>query len=84
MPSSRALLFDLAVNRAAGVAARLGAGEDGGARRRALEVWYLKTRFASRVPFEQLLTAVERRPPGPVHWEGGPAGGWRPGPPQTP
>jgi hypothetical protein len=81
--SSRHALFDLAVNRAAEVAARLG----GAARhdlRHALEVWYLKTRFASRVPFEAVLDAVRRRPSAAAHWEGGPRGGWRPGPPPVP
>lgn len=79
MPSSRHALFDLAVNRAADVAARTG-----GCARRDLEVWYLKTRFASRVPFEAVLDAVRRRPSMDAHWEGGPHGGWRPGPPPVP
>lgn len=79
MASSRHALFDLAVNRAAEVAARLG-----GAPRRDLEVWYLKTRFASRVPFEAVLEAVRRRPSPDTHWAGGPQGGWQPGPPPLP
>ena len=79
MASSRDALFDLAVNRAGEVAARLG-----GATRRDLEVWYLKTRFASRVPFDAVLEAVRRRPAPDTHWEGGPEGGWRPGPPRLP
>ncbi len=79
MASSRDALFDLAVNRAGEVASRLG-----GVSRRDLEVWYLKTRFASRLPFEAVLDAVERRPTGAAHWEGGPQGGWRPGPPTLP
>ncbi|HKI55568.1 MAG TPA: hypothetical protein VKB31_00335 [Trueperaceae bacterium] len=83
MPSSRDTLFDLAVNRAGEVAARLAAGDEAG-RRRALEVWYLKTRFAYRVPFEALLAALARRPHGAVHWAGGERGGWRPGPPDRP
>jgi len=77
--SSRNALFDLAVNRAAEVASRLG-----GASRRDLEVWYLKTRFASRVPFDAVLDAVRRRPSPDAHWEGGPEGGWQPGPPPRP
>lgn len=93
MTSSRDALFDLAVNRAAEAAQRLGARRSSAERpgcddppelRRRLEVWYLKTRFASRVPFEPLLRAVRARPPGSVHWQGGPGGGWRPGPPGRP
>ncbi|MEJ2288673.1 MAG: hypothetical protein P8Y02_08515 [Deinococcales bacterium] len=83
MGTSRDALFDLAVNRAAEAAARLGPTRQDGLRRE-LEVWYLKTRFAYRVPFEQVLDAVRRRPDGPVHWEGGPDGAWRPGPAATP
>ena len=77
--SSRRALFDLAVNRAAEVAARLG-----GASRHDLEVWYLKTRFASRVPFDAVLEAVRRRPSPDTHWEGGPHGAWHPGPTPLP
>jgi len=84
MAPSRQRLFDLAVNRAAEVVARLDPGADDDARRRALEVWYLKTRFAYRVPFERLLASVAARPAGEVHWEGGPDGGWRAGPAVTP
>ena len=83
MGTSRDALFDLAVNRAAEVTARTGAARRG-ARERELEVWYLKTRFAYRVPFEQVLEALRRRPAGAVHWEGGPDGAWRPGPAPAP
>ena len=79
MASSRQALFDLAVNRAAEVAARLG-----GTSRRGLEVLYLKTRFASRVPFDAVLDAVRCRPSADAHWEGGLEGRWRPGPPPLP
>ncbi len=89
MASSRHALFDLAVNRAAEVAARLGGStrhelERHDHQRHDLEVWYLKTRFASRVPFEAVLDAVRRRPSADPHWEGGPQGSWRPGPPPLP
>lgn len=83
MPSSRDALFDLAVNRAAEVAARH-PGEDPESRRRALEVWYLRTRFAYRVPFEAVLAALSGRPSGDVHWEGGERGAWHPGPAPLP
>lgn len=83
MGGGRDALFELAVNRAAEVAGRLGAAGEPG-RRRALEVWYLKTRFAYRVPFEAVLRALARRPDGDVHWQGGEDGDWRPGPPPRP
>lgn len=83
MPDGRDALFALAVNRAAATASRLGAG-DAFARRSALEVWYLKTRFAYRVPFPSVLRALAQRPAGTAHWEGGEDGGWRPGPPPQP
>lgn len=80
MGGSRDAVFDLAVNRAAEVVARLGGG-DAPARRRALEVWYLRTRFAYRVAFEAVVRALASRPEGDVHWEGGEDGSWKPGPP---
>lgn len=84
MSVARRALFDLAVNRAAEVAARVAPGGGAAARRTALEVWYLRTRFASRVPFEAVLRAVAARPEGEAHWRGGEGGGWHPGPPPTP
>jgi hypothetical protein len=77
--ASRDALFDLAVNRAAEIARRLGVTHRDAAAHD-LEVWYLKTRFAYRVPFEQVLEALRQRPAGIVHWVGGPGGGWRRGP----
>lgn len=78
----RTELFDMAVNRALSYAGRLGALE--GPRHQAdlhgvLEVWYLKTRFAYRIPLEQVIAALTDYP-GPGHyWSGGPGGGWREG-----
>lgn len=83
MAVARDRLFELAVNRAAQALDRLGP-RDPDARRRALEVWYLKTRFASRVPFASVAAALASRPDGDVHWRGGPDGGWEPGAPSTP
>ena len=80
-------LFDLAVNRARTYARRLGAIErsDGaGELARRLELWYLRTRFAYRVPLDGVAAAVWTDPGGDVHWSGGPDGGWRPGPPTEP
>jgi hypothetical protein len=81
---ARSRLFDLAVNRAAEATVRLGAAQRPDDLRLALEVWYLKTRFANRVPFDALLAAVASRPAGAVHWTGGETGGWRPGAPPVP
>lgn len=84
MARSRDSLFDLAVNRASEAQARIAPARGPAELRRALEVWFLRTRFAYRVPFEDVMRALEGRPSGPVHWEGGPSGGWRPGPPSLP
>ncbi len=83
MAVARDRLFDLAVNRASQALDRLGP-RDAGARRHALEVWYLKTRFAYRVPFAAVEEALATRPEGEAHWHGGPDGGWREGPPDVP
>lgn len=72
-------IFDLAVNRAHTYARRL-ALEFGSAPKltAGLEVWYLKTRFAYRIPLEQVVAVlVARGDAGPAaQWEGGPGGGW--------
>lgn len=77
---SRDALFDLAVNRAASYLRRLGLMEASAeARARHLEPWYLKTRFAYRLPMTEVLERLERCP-GPSHyWRGGSAGGWQEG-----
>lgn len=49
-----------------------------------LELWYLRTRFAYRVPLEQVAAVVWASPPGDVHWSGGPDGSWREGQPPEP
>jgi len=76
--SPRDDLFDLAVNWAADYAARLGLASDEPDRvRTGLEVWYLKTRFAYRVPLDEVAAAVAGRPPGPGSvWTGGRSGSW--------
>jgi hypothetical protein len=75
---AREALFDLAVNRAAGYLERLGVLEASREARRArLEPWYLRTRFAYRIPLETILDRLEGYP-GPGHyWAGGKGGGWR-------
>lgn len=78
MPGVRPELFDEAVNRALTYASRLGVPLDNPDRLRGgLELWYLKTRFAYRVPLADVLAALAEYP-GPDHrWRGGTAGGWR-------
>lgn len=77
---ARDALFDTAVNRALEVAVRLGVplGERK-ALYRGLELWYLKTRFAYRVPFESVLGALLRYPEARGHyrWQGGAGGAWQ-------
>ncbi|ADI15869.1 hypothetical protein [Truepera radiovictrix] len=75
----RDALFDAAVNRAHTYAARLGLLGAPERLRAGLELWYLKTRFAYRVPFDDVLDALARHPAaeGRYAWVGGRAGGWR-------
>lgn len=80
---ARDALFDLAIRRAAQYAARLGLLErrdDADALRLGLETWYLKTRFAYRVPLEDVLVALIALPEGAdperARWRGGAEGGW--------
>lgn len=80
-------LFDLAVNRAAEYADRLGLlrpGADAASLHGGLELWYLRTRFAYRVPLDAVIEALRTRPGPDSAWEGGPGGGWREGGPRRP
>lgn len=62
-------LFDLAVNRAA--LARRGSP---------LESWHARTRFARRIPLEEVRKALASKPEaGEWHWHGGKDGSWRAG-----
>ncbi len=83
--SERAGLFDLAVARADAYVRRARAplSNDPAGLRRALEVWALKTRFASRVNLDEVVRALCLRPPDPAdatapqpRWRGGPNGSW--------
>lgn len=73
-------LFELAVNRALTYARRLRLDFGSAERLSAgLEVWYLKTRFAYRVPLAQVVAVLLTYPDaGTVDpsWRGGPDGGW--------
>nr|WP_221276993.1 hypothetical protein [Deinobacterium chartae] len=69
-------MFDLAVNRAAGVLRGLRPTD----RAAALREWHARTRFARRVPLEAVVACLEGRPEGGEwHWSGGPQGAWLPG-----
>ena len=71
-------LFDLAVNRAAGYLERTGGGKVavGEDLRRRLELWYLRTRFAYRLPLDAVIAALGRYPGRGYSWRGGPQGDW--------
>lgn len=84
MTRAREALFELAVARGLAYAQGLGlALGDPEALRRGLELWYLKTRFAYRVPLEEVVAALLRYP-GSGRWRGGPDGGWKTDVPNTP
>lgn len=78
---ARPELFDAAVNKAKTYALRLGVPLDNAEKLRGgLELWYLKTRFAYRVPFEAVLACLQRCPAkeaaqGAI-WQGGETGRW--------
>ena len=77
---AREALFDLAVNRALSYALRLELVlEDATALQAGLELWYLKTRFAYRIPLEEVVGALKSYPGGDRFWRGGRAGGWHSG-----
>lgn len=72
-------LFDLAVERADTYARRLALDYGSVARLAAgLEVWYLKTRFAYRIPLEQVVAVLATRMDAAptAKWRGGPQGAW--------
>ncbi|NLG08844.1 MAG: hypothetical protein GX560_06260 [Deinococcales bacterium] len=80
----RDALFDQAVNRSAVYLERLGPLPEGAGPAEVaarIELWYLKTRFAYRVPLEEVVAALLARPadqpPGALEWAGGREGGWR-------
>lgn len=76
MTRAREALFELAVARALAYAQGLGLPlADPAALQRGLTPWYLKTRFAYRVPLEGVVAALTRYP-GAGRWRGGPDGCW--------
>ena len=83
----RHALFDLAVNRALSYTQSTGLNLQSAEASRVyknLELWYLKTRFAYRVPLEQVITVLLTYPGGVFYWQGGSAGTWIGGEPPTP
>jgi hypothetical protein len=70
--SHPAAIFDLAVNRADTYLRSL---PPLSSQRNLLE-WHSRTRFVSRIPLEDILQALEGRPEGLAHWQGGENGGW--------
>ena len=71
-------LFDLAVNRALSYALKLRIlpTTDAQVVYRGLEVWYLKTRFAYRVPLVSLCEVLVSYPGEGFFWSGGAEGAW--------
>lgn len=41
-----------------------------------LELWALRTRFASRFDLSTIVSCVRDAPSGDVNWQGGPSGSW--------
>lgn len=75
----RDTLFDQAVNRSARYLDALGplpAGAGAAQVRARVELWYLKTRFAYRVPLAEVVAALVERPAGAASWSGGRGGQW--------
>ncbi len=73
----RTELFDAAVNRALVYALRLGLPlGDREKLRVGLELWYLKTRFAYRIPLETVIATLQSHPGGNCCWRGGGTGSW--------
>ena len=73
----RTELFDTAVNKALTYALRLGVPlDDPGKLKGGLELWYLKTRFAYRVPLEDVVSALLSYPGSDCRWAGGETGCW--------
>ena len=77
---ARDALFDLAINRSLVYAERFGVlGQDRERLRGGLELWYLKTRFAYRIPLETVVEVLQTHPGGEYYWTGGQAGTWKKG-----
>ncbi len=77
---ARDALFDLAVNRSLVYAKRSGILNQRTERLRGgLELWYLKTRFAYRIPLAAVISVLQTYPGGEQYWIGGQEGIWKEG-----
>lgn len=73
----RDALFDLAVNRSLSYAKSIGLELKNKEKlQEELELWYLKTRFAYRIPLDDLTQVLESYP-GTGTWTGGKNGMWQ-------
>jgi hypothetical protein len=73
----RNALFDLAVNRSLSYAKRMGLElNDNKKLEQGLEVWYLKTRFAYRIPLDDIMEVLQSYP-NKGSWSGGKNGRWQ-------
>lgn len=76
----RDALFNLAVNRSLVYAKRLGVlNQDEVKMWQGLELWYLKTRFAYRIPLTTVIEVLQTHPGGEYYWAGGQEGEWKEG-----
>ena len=77
---ARDALFDLAVNRSLVYAERLGVlGQSEETLKGSLELWYLKTRFAYRIPLDTVVEVLQTYPGGEYYWTDGADGSWAEG-----
>jgi hypothetical protein len=76
---ARQVLFDLAVAGALRYAESLGLLEPFDQARclERLELWYLKTRFAYRIPWLELVAVLKTYPGKDYLWQGGKMGSWQ-------
>ena len=78
---SRTILFDLAVNRTVVYALRLGTLKNSADRdllAGTLELWFLRTRFASKIHFNQVIEVLLTWTSEAHYWAGGYYGSWLP------
>jgi hypothetical protein len=73
---TRDSLFDLAVERALSYTKSLNVStQNKEGLKNHLELWYLKTRFAYRIPLDDIVEVLQRYP-GQGTWSGGKDGSW--------
>lgn len=74
--AERDKLFELAVARALSYTQKLGLNLQSDAQTKDLEPWYLKTRFAYRIPLDDIIRVLQTYPGQNHHWKGGKDGTW--------